>query len=132
VVISIIAILAAMLLPALQSARAAVKKSVCISGARQVYIGAISYAEDWEDYLPHGDPFAGYHAKLSREKYVSEEMFTGNGGCPYGPPTSGPSPGDPLRAGILGSGGTATARRPPAIRPRGTNTGRRRSPCHAS
>ena len=106
VVIAIIAILAALLLPALQSARAAVKKAVCVSGSRQVYIGTMVYAQDWEDYFPHGDQTAGYHAKLSREKYVSEEMFYAKGGCPYGPAAFSPSTGDPIRAGILGSGGT--------------------------
>ncbi|MFZ2656045.1 MAG: type II secretion system protein [Victivallales bacterium] len=47
VVIAIIAILAGMLLPALKNARDVAKKSGCISNARQMTLGAISYAGDY-------------------------------------------------------------------------------------
>lgn len=52
VVIAIIAILAAMLLPALQQARAMSKKIVCVSNLKQLNLGCQKYAMDNEDFLP--------------------------------------------------------------------------------
>ena len=47
-VIAIIAILAAMLLPALSKARAMAKAAVCINNLKQVGIGLLLYAENWD------------------------------------------------------------------------------------
>jgi prepilin-type N-terminal cleavage/methylation domain-containing protein len=57
VVIAIIAILAAMLLPALASAKERAKRTQCLSGIRQMYIGCTIYAGDNDDFYP---PWAGY------------------------------------------------------------------------
>ncbi len=54
VVIAIIAILASMLLPALNRARDSAKAGVCRSNMRQMMQGAILYAQDYTDYLPMG------------------------------------------------------------------------------
>ena len=54
VVIAIIAILAAMLLPALNKARATAQGGVCRGNLRQIMQGAFLYAQDYSDYLPLG------------------------------------------------------------------------------
>lgn len=52
VVIAVIAILAGLLLPALQRARHAATKSSCSSLMRQYGIGTVMYANDYDDLLP--------------------------------------------------------------------------------
>lgn len=53
VVISIIALLVAMLLPALQSAKAAAGEATCISGMRQIGLMFNMYAMDYEGRYPN-------------------------------------------------------------------------------
>lgn len=52
VVIAIIGILAAMLLPALKKAKDLAKSSVCLNNHSQIGKGFLSYADDWNGYLP--------------------------------------------------------------------------------
>lgn len=52
VVVAIIAILAAMLLPALASAKAKARRTHCLSNLRQFNLGIIMYADDYSQHLP--------------------------------------------------------------------------------
>ncbi len=51
VVVAIIAILAAMLLPALSQARERARQSVCINNLRQIGLALLMYAQDWEGFI---------------------------------------------------------------------------------
>ena len=52
VVIAIIAILAAMLLPALAAAKERAKRTQCVNGLRQLYLGCAIYVTDNDDWYP--------------------------------------------------------------------------------
>ena len=54
VVVAIIAILAALLLPALSTAKEKGRRAVCLSNLRQIGIGVISYAHDNSGKIPFG------------------------------------------------------------------------------
>ena len=56
VVVAIIAILAAMLLPALTKAREAGRRSVCMNNSRQVGLGLAMYADEFGNWTPPGPP----------------------------------------------------------------------------
>jgi len=53
-VLSIIALLVALLLPAIEGARAAARTTVCLANKRQVGVAVMNYANDWDFVVPTG------------------------------------------------------------------------------
>ncbi len=80
VVIAIIAILAAMLLPALNQARAKGRAALCTSNQKQIGLGFVSYQDDNDSYNPRSiESGIGYwNNRLIVPGYVSIAVF----GCP--------------------------------------------------
>jgi prepilin-type N-terminal cleavage/methylation domain-containing protein len=62
VVIAIIAILASMLLPAINKAREKARVIACVNNARQIYLGTMSYATDNDGFNPS---YAAYFHTIS-------------------------------------------------------------------
>jgi len=68
VVIAIIALLASMLLPALQQARDAARAIKCASNLKQIGLAFQMYADDWDGYLP----------AVQIKPYTSDVNYGGN------------------------------------------------------
>ncbi|MFW6059438.1 MAG: prepilin-type N-terminal cleavage/methylation domain-containing protein [Phycisphaeraceae bacterium] len=84
VVISIIALLIAILLPALQATRSAAERAMCGSNLRQQYLGIQAYAGDHNGWIMpaihfdadgNRDGFSGWRRTLVLEGYLPEEIF---------------------------------------------------------
>ena len=75
IVISIIAILAALLLPALNSARGKARSTECLSKLKQLGTGLMMYSSDWEGWVGRWDSNPSYLAnmwnlRLFRDNYI--------------------------------------------------------------
>ncbi|UKI34275.1 MAG: prepilin-type N-terminal cleavage/methylation domain-containing protein [Lentisphaeria bacterium] len=84
IVIAIIAILAGMLLPALQKARQSAKKTECMSRQKQVMLAQIAYADDNQGIMPvsvpYGTTYETWFTLLTRAYSISNCLPTnGNG-----------------------------------------------------
>src|SRR5690606_21713745 len=73
VVVAIIAMLAALLLPALARAKGKAKSISCVSNLRQIGLGMSMYAEDENGYLP-----GTAHFSLSNSWIFSLASYVGN------------------------------------------------------
>ena len=83
VTIAIIAILAAMLLPALQQAREKARQTVCLSNLRQIGLGALMYTNEHDGYHPnHASEGSGdansWFGKLVNMGYIERGILA----CP--------------------------------------------------
>lgn len=80
VVIAIIAILAAMLLPALSSAKEKAKRVACVSNLRQVGLSVHMYGNEFQQKLPSGrDNNGEWHSiRINRDTYTNLVRYTGN------------------------------------------------------
>jgi prepilin-type N-terminal cleavage/methylation domain-containing protein/prepilin-type processing-associated H-X9-DG protein len=79
VVIAIIAILAAILFPVFAQAKAAAKKTACLSNFKQLGLGTNMYLNDYDDLMPYTGDFNGFWAW-----YPSEECYNGATVCKLG------------------------------------------------
>ena len=75
VVVAVIALLAALLLPALRQARGKAQSAICVNNLRQQGIAFAQYALDWDDYMPNVN--LGWNRELGRAGYLgAPENFT--------------------------------------------------------
>ena len=84
VVIAIIGILAALLLPALQSARESAKQALCLSNIKQLNLAAINYSTDYDDWInpceleePIAVALWGYSTNAENEAWWSDPGILG-------------------------------------------------------
>lgn len=86
VVIALIAILAALLLPALTTAKEKGKRAVCLANLRQVGLATITYAQDNEGRIPYGPkapPFTS-PANFYPSTGAPTSLLSLQGGAPVG------------------------------------------------
>jgi len=87
VVIAIIAILAAILFPVFAQAKAAAKKTTCLSNLKQSSLGAMMYSNDADDSLPdvavYGDQAETYIFAAKVDPYIKNRGIWKDSADPY-------------------------------------------------
>lgn len=71
VVIAIIAILASMLLPALNRARDVAKRAACMSNMKQIGLAMITYSDDYDGHFPYSRILINANHQLSWDDLLS-------------------------------------------------------------
>ncbi|MCM8806909.1 MAG: type II secretion system GspH family protein [Candidatus Omnitrophica bacterium] len=77
VVVAVIAILAAMLFPALSIARERARQAVCMSNLKQLGLAILQYAEDYNGYLPSCYYYKSGQYSVFHFKALGRIYFTG-------------------------------------------------------
>ena len=104
VVIGIIAVLIAILLPALQRARAQAQRVTCATQMRELVTATIMYANDNKGYLPE---FRDYNKNITLSGLTDTARWAALGASPapafpdFDPPTGAPNFGDGMGLGRL-------------------------------
>jgi len=106
VVVAIIAILAAMLLPALAAAREKARRSSCMGNLNQAGLAFISYCGDYGGYTPSSNAYGGPSVTLYSTSYSWEPFNDGWYADPR--PRSGLS--TPARVSYMASGSGTSCR----------------------
>src|SRR5271165_5199863 len=87
VVIAIIAILAAILFPVFAQAKAAAKKTVCLSNVKQQGLATIMYSNDYDDSTPNmsadGVAVESYMGSAALQPYVKNFGLFADPADPY-------------------------------------------------
>ena len=81
VVIAVIAILASMLLPALQKARENTKKIQCVNQLKQLSVAFSSYANDYNDWLPRSTTPTRWINAIESYVGLSGVLYTNENRC---------------------------------------------------
>lgn len=100
VVISIVALLIALILPTMANAREHARVTQCLAGARSVNLGNDMYGNDEKEYFCRDNSTTtltaaqtqataltgvSYAGMMVSRQYTAVELFGNKGGCPYGP-----------------------------------------------
>jgi len=80
VVIAIVAILASLLLPALQGAKNAALTAQCNNNFKQIGVGWHLYCDDWDGYMPGGATHNWYNFASRLRPYVGKYCGAHSGG----------------------------------------------------
>jgi len=106
VVIAIIAILAAILFPVFMKAKTAARQSACLNNCRQLGMGLMAYAEQYNGFVPKHDWNKGYYVWMEIQPYVKNTKILR---CPerrYNPAIDWSS--DPSNWGVYNSYGVSS------------------------
>jgi len=101
VVIAIIAILAAILFPVFAQAREKARQTTCVSNMKQLGLGIMMYAQDYDEMLPYNYNYSAdrkmwWWWQDSIRPYVKNEaVYTCPSGAPHMKETGGRPPGTP-------------------------------------
>ena len=80
VVIAIIAILAAILFPVFAQAREKARQATCVSNMKQIGLGVLMYAQDYDEAFPLGSyVFVGMTAAVNWQDLTDPYMKAGAG-----------------------------------------------------